>query len=387
MSEDITFNLVCFLDNVDFARDFVKYLPSRDFARLSIVHREFNPMHIIKQDYKELYLAFIRQREKYYPLIFSFHFKSDTADTLSELLADETIANLISNKPMTYIPDQMREFNVHGQKIREILYQCFSLYLSKPIQIVGKDGEISFDEVGSVLYRRDIIIDKNGKWADSFKDGVYSNEYSDIDRYNDYGDLNPLGIYDEDGSYIYDEIYNFYINSLFVLLHKFDIKLKNKLIVDKIAISPFEQEIWIIDLPNILVHNILYPHYVNNFYKGIEINLDLIKNIDFNKFYSFIAAISTGYEGEYEYRNEKIEEDSFDRTHPVIHRYLMGTDINKYRDMVTTSEVSPNNAEINELVDNYINSREDLDLYLQPHLKTKKYDTAHLLDYIDISFL
>ena len=366
----ITFNLVRFLENADFARCFVKYLSSRDFARLFIC-KGFNPMSIIQQDYKELYLAFIRQREKYYPLIFSFHFKSDDADTLSEFLANETIANLISNKPMTYIPDQMRDFNPHDKKIRKILYQCFSLYLSKPIQIVNKDGEIAFDEVGSVIYRRGTFIDTNGKWCDYFKNGVYSNYYASIDRYNDDFELDTLGIYDEYGNYIDDEGYSFYINSLFVLLHKFDIKLKNKLIVDKIVISPFEQEIYMLDLCENLVYNILYPHYVNNFYKCIEIHLDLVKNVNFDKFYSFIAAISTGYLGEK-------EDPDGDGTEPVIYRYLLGTDIDMYRDMVGSSESSPNNAEINMLVDGY-----QTDLDLQPHLKSKKYNTKHLLDYID----
>ena len=368
--ESITYNLVCFLDNADFARYFVKYLPSRDFTRLIFVHKKFNPMSIIKQDYKELYLAFICQREKYYPLIFSFHFRCHDIDTLSEYLANETIKNLKLNQPMVYIPDQMRNFNPHDKKIREILYQCFSLYLSKPIQIVGEDGAISFDEVGSVAYS-DLVINEDGKWVCDFKDGIYYNPEEES-RYNENEELDPLGFYND--SFMYLEtcgIYEISINSLFVLLHKFDIKLKHKLIVDRIVISPFEQEIHAMDLHEKICNKFLFPHHMNCLYGNIEDNLELITRLDMKRFYSLISAISTGILPDVK------DKDAYN----CVNTYLLGDDINIYRGMFSDNSWSNDVPYVNCLVQHFTYNYDQQDL--QPHLKTKKYNTAHLLDYID----
>jgi hypothetical protein len=367
----ITYNLFCFLANIDFARNFIKYLPSKDVARLIIVHREFTPkyiMRLIKQDYKSLYYNFISQREKYYSLIFSFHFRCHDIDTLSEFLANETIKNLKSNQPMIYIPDQQHTFNPHDKKIREILYQCFSLYLSKPIQIVGEDGTISFDEVGSIISDSFAIIDKTGKWADSFEDGVYS-VTTTIDRYNMNGHRDQLGICGADGYFLETEFDELHINTLFMLLHKFDIKLKNKFIVDRIVISPFEKEIKIIDLSCELRADVLYPHHMNSFYGNIEENLNLITQVDTMQFYSFIANIPTGMLRQFQTyitnggANRNVEEDCY--------RYFLN-DI--YLDMVEVLDHYPlNEANINRVVEYYIKSYHDNQQNLQPHLKTKKY--------------
>jgi hypothetical protein len=355
--KSITFNLVCFLANTDFARCFVKYLPSRDFARLFIC-KGFNPMSIIKQDYKELYLAFICQREKYYPLIFSFHFRCHDIDTLSEYLANETIKNLKLNQPMVYIPDQMRNFNPHDKKIREILYQCFSLYLSKPIQIVGEDGTISFDEVGSIMYYSKASIDTNGKWKSN------SDRTSSI-RYNSDGDVDYLGIYDEGGYFLNGDFDYLKINSLFILLHKFDIKLKNKLIVDYIAISPFEQEIQVDDLCEDIRSDVLYPHHMNSFYGNIEENLNLIMRVHNMQFYPFIAAILTGISSKFIEESDNPYKDDM---------YLLGNDAKIYGHLL--GDCLYGRVNMNRLVSYVIG-----DIKYCYHLNT--YNTAHLLDYID----
>ena len=368
--ESITYNLFCFLSNVDFARIFVKYLPSKDFARLIIVSKKFIPnyiIHIIKQDYKSLYYNFISQREKYYPLIFSFHFKYHDGDTLSEFLANETIKNLKSNQPMIYTPNQQYTFNPHDKKIREILYQCFSLYLSKPIQIVGEDGTIYFDEVGSIMFCN-AFINKNGNWE-------LNNYYDDLTiRYNIKGELDYLGIYDENGYFMQylDEIV---INPLFMLLHKFDIKLKNKLIVDCIVISPFEQVINASeDLCDDIRANFLYPHHMNSFYGNIEENLNLITRVYNMQFYSFISVISTGIL--YKFIISENKKQSI----------LLGNDINIYGHIIEEHALfNTNNSCIYSLVEyanGHLKSRYD---YLQnSHLNTYQYNIEHLLDYIPL---
>jgi hypothetical protein len=369
----ITYNLFCFLANIDFARNFVKYISSKDFSRLIFVHKEFTPkyiMRLIKQDYKSLYYNFISQREKYYPLIFNFHFKYHNVDTLSEYLAQETINNLKSNQPMIYIPDQRRNFNPHDKKIREILYQCFSLYLSKPIQIVGEDGTISFDEVGSVAYSN-LVINKDGKWVCNFKDGIYYNP--EESRYNENEELDPLGFYDDSLGYLETcRIYEICINPLFVLLHKFDIKLKHKLIVDRIVISPFEQQIDAMDLHEKICKKFLFPHHMNCLYGNIEDNLELITRLDMNRFYSLISAISTGILPDVnKYKDE----------YNCVNTYLLGDDINIYRGMFSIDSWANDFPYVNSLVEHFTYNYNQQDL--QPHLKTKKYDTARLLDYID----
>jgi len=363
----ITFNLVRFLDNADFARYFVKYLPSRDFARLFIC-KGFNPMSIIKQDYKELYYNFISQREKYYPLIFSFHFRCHDIDTLSEYLANETIKNLKLNQPMVYIPDQMHNFNPHDKKIREILYQCFSLYLSNPIQIVDKDGAISFDEVGSIMYYPDAYIDTNGKWKSDRILRSNSDRTSSI-RYNSDGDVDYLGIYDEGGYFLTGAFDELEINSLFILLHKFDIKLKNKLIVDCIVISPFEQEIQVDDLCEDIRSDVLYPHYMNSFYGNIEENLNLIMQVHNMQFYSLIAAIPTGISSKF------IEESNMIDNYVI---YLLGNDAKMYGHLLLDDTDFHGRMNMNNLVSYVIG-----DIKYREHLNT--YNTAHLLDYIDWS--
>ena len=382
--ESITYNLVCFLANVDFVRDFVKYLPSKNFAKLIFISKEFTPkyiMSIIKQDYKELYYNFISQREKHYPLIFSFHFKYHDVNTLSEYLAEETIQNLKSNQPIIYIPDKIRTFNPHDKKIREILYQCFSLYLSKPIQMIGKDGTISFDEVGSIMSHRNAIIDTNGKWVDSFENGVYSTKL--IERYDNNGDSDPLGMFDEYGFY-FIELYDIYINSLFVLLHKFDIKLKNKLIVDRIVISPFEQELSICDLCEDIRSDVLYPHHINAFYGNIEENLELVTRTNIMQFYSMISVVPTGiayllFRHKVQFTYENIDEN---KDEDVYEYPILGDDVNKYKHMLLDGSLS-DEAHINELVSDHIRPNPHFKYNLQPHLNTKKYNTAYLLDYID----
>jgi hypothetical protein len=364
----ITFNLFCFLSNIDFARNFIKYISSKDVARLIIVSKEFTPkyiMRLIKQDYKSLYYNFISQREKYYPLIFSFHFRCHDIDTLSEFLANETIKNLKSNKPMIYIPDQLRDFNPHDKKIREILYQCFSLYLSKPIQIVGEDGSISFDEVGSILYC-DAFINKNGNWE-------LNNCYDDLTiRYNIEGELDHLGIYNENGDFMpyLDAIV---INPLFMLLHKFDIKLKNKLIVDCIVISPFEQVINVSeDLCEDIKATFLYPHHMNCFYGNIEENLNLITRVHNMQFYSFISAISTGML--YKFIINKKKKQSI----------LLGNDINIYGHIVEDHYIFNNNR-VHSLVEYANGHTKYRDDYLQhSHLNPYQYNIANLLEYIPL---
>ena len=382
----ITFNLVCFLANVDFARNFVKYLPSKDVARLIKVSKQFTPkyiIHIIKQDYKSLYYNFISQREKYYPLIFSFNFRCHDIDTLSEYLAKETIQNLKSNQPIIYIPDKIRTFNPHDKKIREILYQCFSLYLSKPIQMICEDGTISFNEVGSIINDRYASIDnKCGKWAYYFEDGVYSVDTT-TNKYDENGNLNQLGIHDEQGYFLDGEFEGLYINTLFMLLHKFDIKLKNKFIVDQIIISPFEQEIEVKDLSCKLRSDVLYPHHMNSFHGNIEENLNLITQVDTMQFYSFIANIPTGMLRQFQTiitngANRNVKENCY--------RYFLN-DI--YLDMVEVLGNFPlDKADINRVVEYYIrsyhNNQQDLPHHL---LQIKKYNMTHLLDYIDWSAL
>jgi hypothetical protein len=361
----ITYNLFCFLANIDFARNFIKYLPSKDVARLIIVHREFTPkyiMRLIKQDYKSLYYNFISQREKYYPLIFSFHFRCHDIDTLSEFLANETIKNLKSNQPMIYTPNQQHTFNPYDKKIREILYQCFSLYLSKPIQIIEKDGKITFDEVGSILYCY-AFINKNGNWE-------LKNCYDDLTiRYNIEGELDHLGIYNENGDFM-PYLDTIVINPLFMLLHKFDIKLKNKLIVDCIAISPFEQVINVSeDLCEDIKANFLYPHHMNCFYGNIEENLNLITRVHNMQFYSFISVISTGML--YKFIINKNKKQSI----------LLGNDINIYGHIVDHDIFNTNGVHsLVEYANGHLKSCYDYlwGSYLNPY----QYNIDHLLDYI-----
>lgn len=70
-----------------------------------------------------------------------------------------------------------------------------------------------------------------------------------------------------------------------MLLHKFDIKLKNKLIVDRIVISLFEQELSICDLCEDIRSDVLYPHHINAFYGNIEENLELVTRTNIMQFY------------------------------------------------------------------------------------------------------
>jgi len=358
-------NLLDFIYNNDFANILVQLISSKDFAKLILISKEFKKdyiLPIIKHDYEKLYFEFICERELVYPLIFSHHFVGLNATELSKLLATQTMANLYYNMPLSHIVNKDLNFNPHDKSIRRILYQCFSLYLFKTKRIVHSDGSISFDDVGSIIYFGGAIIDTNGEWADTYDENdKYSKSYEfniiykedgsiDTDNsmlkydYNDDGELelDRLGSLGEDGMYIEDEFYNMYINPLFMLLHKFCIKLKNKLIIDRIVISPFEKEINIIDICE-NIRDIINTHHINCFYGNIEKKLEIEDDFQMlDSFYTFVASI------------------------PIEKNF---------------------NDDLNKLVYSLIMNRSDIMIeynQLQPHNHTMKYDTKGLLDYLPV---
>lgn len=258
-----------FIANIDFARILADYLSSRDFVKLILISKKFNNiLSIVKNKYKKLYFNFICQREIYYPSIFSTYFEYHNKDTLSEFLVEETINNLMYN-------DNGRLYNnFHNKKIRKILYQLFPFYLIKPIQINNNDDSIEYYNVGSVIYYNDGVINKDGKWV-NYDNGQYHLKYQlsieNIDYDNRYFD----NILSEMRAY-----------TLFELLHIFSIELKNKLITDKIVISPFEKTPCI----NYKIYRILYTQHLNIFYKDIE-EIPILVDKNLIKFYDEISIL------------------------------------------------------------------------------------------------
>jgi len=378
-------DLVAFVNYVDFATILVKYISSKDFAKLSLVSREFNIEYIlarIENDYTSLYFEFISERERYYPLIFTHHFIGDNAMQLAKMLAYNTICNLKSGSTMSYIPDKDYHFSPHDRTIRNILYQCFSISLLKPIQIVHEDGSISFDDAGSIISSNFVYINTDGEWVDQYIDGVYDKQESNLQIiYGNDGNIDQLS---SDMSE-HDEFYDFYylfdhlcINPLFLLLHKFCIKLKNKLIVDRIVISPFEKQISISYIDHDL-QNIFNTHHINCIYGNIEINLQNFNISKLRKFYELIALIPIGTMHYIRTR------DCFDCWY-----YILGDEYNDYIDLFADSKCShPNNNQTNmSFIVYYAFAKKYNELNfcnnIQPHKNIRRYDTATLFDYLPV---
>jgi hypothetical protein len=263
------------------------------------------------------------------------------------------------------------------------------LYLSETKRIVHSDGSISFDDVGSITSSKKAIIDKNGKWADTYENGEYRKKYElnilynedgsiDYDnsmiRYND-NEIDRLGIYyDVYYSHLY-EFYKIQITPLFLLLYKFCIKLKNKLIIDKIVISPFEKEI---EVYNTDIHDIVYTHHVNCFYENIQDNLQIENDFEkLNLFYTLVSLIPIG----------RFSDD--DLNYDKSTYYILGNEHDKYVDILLSGSASPEMEFIipNKFVYSLIMDDPDiLEKYnkLQPHNNTMRYDIKGLLDYLPV---